>query len=149
MSEPAVQAHSFTFEAVAESIGQARRALASLAASSGACEEDVERVRLAVSEAVSNSVIHGYGMECVGTVTLTATVLDDELRIVVADDGCGFGRARESEGLGLGLAVIAQLCDSLSVVSRSSGGTHLEMRFRLGVALHSTRALSSAGQPVA
>lgn len=149
MSQPAVQSRSFTFDAVAESVGEARHALASLAASSGACEEDVERVRLAVSEAVSNSVIHGYGLERHGTVTLTAAVLDDELRVVVADDGCGFGRARESEGLGLGLAVITQLCDSLSVITGSAGGTHLEMRFRLGLASQATRSLSCAGQPVA
>lgn len=149
MIQSAVPARTFTFEAVAESIGQARHALASLAASSGACEEDVERVRLAVSEAVSNSVIHGYGMERHGTVTLTAKVLGDELSVVVADQGCGFGRARASEGLGLGLAVITQLCDSLNVITGSSGGTYLEMRFRLSLALQVTRSLSGAGQPVA
>lgn len=150
MSQPAARVHSFAFEAIAESVGHARQALASLAASSGACEQDVERVKLAVSEAVSNSVIHGYGLEPAGTVTLTAAVRDGEITVVVADDGCGLGRARESEGLGLGLSVIAALCDSLNVTTRSTGGTHLEMRFRLGalgVALQSTRSLSSACQP--
>lgn len=157
MSQPASRVNSLdtSFEAVAESVGQARQAVASLAELGGACQEDVERVRLAVSEAVSNAVIHGYGLERAGIVALTAAVIDGEFVVVVSDDGCGLGKARESEGLGLGLAVITQLCDSLTVVTRSSGGTHLEMRFRLGgdpqpapgAQLDQTRPLSPASQP--
>lgn len=122
-----------SYEAVPESVGHARRALAALAALGGASEEDLERIRLAVSEAVSNAVIHAYGHggTGTGTVTLTAAVIDAELTVIVADDGCGFGGAPESQGLGIGLAVIAQLCDSLSMIARSSGGTQMEMRFRL------------------
>jgi len=120
-----------SYEAVPESVGQARRALAELAELGGASEEDLERIRLAASEAVSNAVIHAYGHGGPGAVTLTAAVIDAELTVIVADDGCGFGGAPESQGLGIGLAVIAQLCDSLSMIARSSGGTQMEMRFRL------------------
>lgn len=157
MSQPATRVHSLdaSFEAVAESVGQARHAVASLAKAGGGCEEAIERVRLAVSEAVSNAVIHGYGLERAGVVALTAAVIDGELVVVVSDDGCGLGKARESEGLGLGLAVITQLCDSLTVLTGSSGGTQLEMRFRLGgdarpapdARIDQTRPLSRAGQP--
>lgn len=120
-----------TYPAVAESVGQARRAVAALAQLDGACETDLERIRLAVSEAVSNAIIHAYAFEAARAVILTAAVIDGELTVVVADDGCGFGGARESQGLGLGLAVMTQLCDSLTMSKRSSGGTQLEMRFRL------------------
>ncbi len=123
-----------SYEAVPESVGHARRALAALAALGGASEEDLERIRLAVSEAVSNAVIHAYGHggTGTGTVTLTAAVIDAELTVIVADDGCGFGGAPESQGLGIGLAVIAQLCDSLSMIARSSGGTQMEMPISAG-----------------
>lgn len=120
-----------TYPAVAESVGRARHAVAALAQLDGACEEDLERVRLAVSEAVSNAIIHAYAFEADRAVNLTAAVIEGELTVVVADDGCGFGGARESKGLGLGIAVMTRLCDSLTVSTRSSGGTQLEMRFRL------------------
>jgi stage II sporulation protein AB (anti-sigma F factor) len=120
-----------TYPAVAESVGQARRAVATLARLEGAGEQDLERVKLAVSEAVSNAIIHAYAFEAAREVVLSAAVIDGELTVVVADDGCGFGSAGESQGLGLGLAVMTQLCDSLTMSKRASGGTQLEMRFHL------------------
>lgn len=133
MSRPAANVLSLdtTYPAVAESVGQARRAVATLAQLDGAREADLERIRLAVSEAVSNAVIHAYAFEADRAVGLTAAAIDGELTVVVSDDGCGFGGARESQGLGLGLAVMTQLCDWLTLSKRSSGGTQLEMRFRL------------------
>jgi two-component sensor histidine kinase len=47
----------------------------------------------------------------------------------VADSGCGIHAGRESDGLGLGLALISQLTDGFSVLERSSGGTELRLRF--------------------
>ncbi|MFZ2050069.1 MAG: ATP-binding protein [Solirubrobacteraceae bacterium] len=133
MSRPAANVLSLdtTYPAVAESVGQARRAVAALAQLDGAGQADLERIRLAVSEAVSNAIIHAYAFEAARAVVLTAAVIDGELTVVVADDGCGFGGARESQGLGLGLAVMTQLCDLLTMSKRSSGGSQLEMRFRL------------------
>lgn len=133
MSRPPANVLSLdtTYPAVAESVGQARRAVAALAQLDGAREEDLERIRLAVSEAVSNAIIHAYAFESARGIALTAAVIDGELTVVIADDGCGFGGARESQGLGLGLAVMTQLCDSLTMSRRSSGGTQMEMRFRL------------------
>jgi stage II sporulation protein AB (anti-sigma F factor) len=122
-----------TYPAVAESVGQARRAVTALAQLDGACEADLERIKLAVSEAVSNAIIHAYAFEAARAVVLTAAVIDGELTVVVVDDGCGFGGARESQGLGLGLAVMTQLCDRLTLSKRSSGGTQLEMRFRIAL----------------
>jgi stage II sporulation protein AB (anti-sigma F factor) len=125
-----------TYPAVAESVGQARRAVATLAQLEGAGEQDLERVKLAVSEAVSNAIIHAYAFEAAREVVLSAAVIDGELTVVVADDGCGFGSARESQGLGLGLAVMTKLCDSLTMSKRACGGTQLELRFHLTLAAH-------------
>jgi stage II sporulation protein AB (anti-sigma F factor) len=120
-----------SYEAIPESVGQARRALGAFAETHGACEEDLQRIRLASSEALSNAVIHAYGAQGAGLLDLNAAWLDGELSVLIADQGCGLGGARQSEGLGLGLAVMTQLCDSLRVVTTSSGGTRVEMRFRL------------------
>ena len=104
--------------------------VASLAARYGAGWEDLERVRLVVSEAVTNSIVHAYP-EPTGNVHVTAAVIDDELTIVVADDGCGLGAAEPSPGLGLGLGLVANTCDAFSIVSRPYGGTQVEMRIVL------------------
>ncbi len=56
------------------------------------------------------------------------------LSVIVADDGCGLGAARETPELGLGLNLIEHVCDSLTVGASHSGGCRLEMRFRLSKA---------------
>lgn len=119
------------YEALPESVGQARRTLAAFAEMQGACQEDLERIKLASSEALSNAVIHAYGAQGAGLLKLEAACLDGQLSVLIADEGCGIGGARQSEGLGLGLAVMTQLCDCLRVLTTSSGGTRVEMRFQL------------------
>lgn len=117
--------------AVPEAVPTARNVVASLAARYGAGWEDLERIRLIVSEAVTNVVVHAYQDESAGNVHITAAVIEDELTVVVSDDGCGLGCAGISPGLGLGLGLIANGCDSLSIVARPFGGTQLEMRLAL------------------
>ena len=51
--------------------------------------------------------------------------------MLIADSGCGLHAGRESDGLGLGLALIAEMSDGFAVVERSSGGTELRMCFDL------------------
>jgi two-component sensor histidine kinase len=54
------------------------------------------------------------------------------LWVLIADNGCGLHAGRDTDGLGLGLALISQMTDGFSVVGRSSGGTELRLRFALG-----------------
>jgi stage II sporulation protein AB (anti-sigma F factor) len=154
LNAPDVLSLDTSYEAVPSSVGQARRDVVALAERDGASEEDLERIRLAISEAVSNAVIHAYDDEPERLIHLTAAAIEGELTVLVADDGCGLGFAPESKGLGLGLAVITQLCDSLTVMTRSFGGTQIEMRFRLanvppkGASANQLRgSVSSASRP--
>ena len=55
--------------------------------------------------------------------------LAGELRVSVADEGSGFQPLRDSPGLGLGLAIIAQLTDSLELLQGDGGGIRVVMRF--------------------
>jgi serine/threonine-protein kinase RsbW len=105
-----------------------RRAARDFAAEQGAGEELCEDVALAVSEAVTNAVKHADARKG-EIVTLTATVADDWLEIVVRDRGTGFGTS-ESDGLGLGLPVIARLSAQLTI-SQEGTGTELRMGFPL------------------
>lgn len=119
-----------SFAAVASSVTVARRAITVAASRAGACEEQLEAIRLASSEALSNVVQHAYRGR-VGAIHVTATVAGGELWVLIGDDGCGLGAGRDSDGLGLGLALIAQLTDDFTVAERSSGGIELRMRFVL------------------
>jgi anti-sigma regulatory factor (Ser/Thr protein kinase) len=121
-----------TYEAEPVSVSRARRAVAEWAAWHGAGGSDLDRIRLAVSEAVTNAVVHAYGAENHGVVRVTTGLGAGEVTVLVADRGCGIGAAPQSPGLGLGLGVIEDSCEALTITTRSEGGMQLEMRFRLG-----------------
>ncbi len=118
------------YPAVAASVPEARRVISELAAEAGAPPERVDAVRLAASEAITNAVRHAYRRGG-GMVHLTAAVVSGELWILVADDGCGMQVRSDSPGLGLGLGLISQECDDLTILTRASGGTEVRMRFNL------------------
>ena len=120
-----------SFSAEANSVPCARRVVAEWASSNGAIGADLERIRLAVSEAVTNAVVHAYTAERRGAVRVSAGVGAGELTVLVADEGCGIGAAPESPGLGLGLGVIDECTDVLTITTRAAGGIQLDMRFRL------------------
>jgi anti-sigma regulatory factor (Ser/Thr protein kinase) len=131
------------YEAIPASVGIARTDVVAFALSTGAGEQQTERLKLAVSEAMSNAVIHAYAHDRDGVIRLTATAISGDLLVVVADDGCGVGRASKSVGLGIGLGVITQLADGVTLRRRSSGGTQVEMRFKLADAHESAEAVGN------
>jgi anti-sigma regulatory factor (Ser/Thr protein kinase) len=129
------------------SVPEARRAVCALAKANGASPEEIERIALAVSEAVTNAIVHAYGGRQEGCIQLMAAATEAELCVLVGDDGCGLGAARESRGLGLGMGVIEFSADSLMITTRSSGGTLLEMRFSLRGEAPAPRRDAAAVQP--
>lgn len=119
-----------SFPAVADSIPAARGAIAEFARAAGGREKRVEEITLAVSEALTNVVLHAYPARP-GRIHVTAELAGGELWVLIADSGCGLHAGRESDGLGLGLALISEMSDGFSVVERSSGGTELRICFDL------------------
>lgn len=118
------------FPARAASVPKARTAVAGFALAAGVDDERLEAIKLATSEAATNAVLHAYGAEG-GSFQITASFMPDELWLMVADDGGGMRPGGAPGGLGLGLAVIAEMADDLEIIKRSSGGTELQMRFQL------------------
>jgi anti-sigma regulatory factor (Ser/Thr protein kinase) len=118
---------SWRVPAVPGSVPELRRAVRAVIADRGF--EDVA-VGLAVTEAVTNVVRHAYSGS-VGSVTLSADASTEELVLIVADEGVG-GRSftlRADPGLGLGLALIRELCSSVRI-DPTNAGTTVTMRFR-------------------
>jgi serine/threonine-protein kinase RsbW/stage II sporulation protein AB (anti-sigma F factor) len=109
-------------------VGVARAEIAVVAARCGLAEEEIHNVRLAVSEVVTNAIVHGYA-ESSGEVRIQAFAEDGELQIVVADDGPGMAPRVESPGLGLGLPLAATVAGDLRVVSPDGGGTEVHLTF--------------------
>jgi stage II sporulation protein AB (anti-sigma F factor) len=121
-----------SYRAVAACVGVARRELSEFAWAAGADPEQVDAVRLASSEALTNAVLHAYGDQPEpGQIQVTAAVVAEELWILIADDGCGLAPRPDRPGLGLGLALIAQLSDEFAVCTRAGGGVEVRMRFDL------------------
>jgi serine/threonine-protein kinase RsbW/stage II sporulation protein AB (anti-sigma F factor) len=107
-----------------------RAAVGEYARASGVSRRVVERVELAVSELVTNAMIHGYSGRH-GTITVRADV-DDQLVIVVTDHGQGFGPRDDSPGLGLGLPLVTRLATTLEVGAPAEGsGTVIRLTFPL------------------
>ena len=104
-----------------------RHEMASIADRCGMDADGVAAVTLAVTEAATNAVMHAYA-DADGELRVTATVGDGQLAIVVADTGPGLVERDDSPGLGLGLAIMENLSERLSVVSHP-GGTEVHMTF--------------------
>jgi stage II sporulation protein AB (anti-sigma F factor) len=90
---------------------------------------DVPAVLLAVSEAITNSVVHGYRGDRDGTIEVSATEDADGLMVVVSDRGVGMSPNPEYPGMGFGLAVIGAFAEAVRVEGVPGGGTKVTMRF--------------------
>ncbi|NPV70901.1 MAG: anti-sigma F factor [Firmicutes bacterium] len=126
-------------DSVAANVGLVRVAVAALAAQAGFTISDVEEIKVAVSEAVSNSVLHGYGVPsggASGVIRVTAILRTGSIAIVVEDDGKGMddvercmkgGAGDDPERMGLGFIFMKSLMDSVEVTSTPGRGTRVSM----------------------
>jgi serine/threonine-protein kinase RsbW len=121
---------SLDAEAVARSVGDARRRLVAFASQLGADRDLQARVALAVTEAATNVVMHAYSDAGPRPLHVTADFEDGDLEVVVADEGEGL-RPHRSPGLGSGLGIIAETSDEFVVREREPAGVELWMRFNV------------------
>jgi serine/threonine-protein kinase RsbW len=122
---------ALTVPARAEFIALGRLALTGLARTRVLSAEIVADLKLALTEACSNSVRHAYDEGREGVVEILYELSEDRIAIQVTDDGSGFDpkilkRAQEEldEG-GLGIAIIRALTDELEIGARPEGGSRL------------------------
>ena len=105
--------------------------------------EELADIKCAVSEAVTNAIVHGY-RDTHGMIYITIKILDEKtVRIEIRDRGCGiediktamqplYTTDREGERSGMGFTVMESFTDRLSVVSRPGNGTKVTMIKTLG-----------------
>ena len=119
-----------------------RSAVAAFAAQLDPTVEEIADIKTAVSEAVTNCIVHAY-KNCVGKIYIYAAIFDNStIKITVRDRGCGIediAQARTplfstlgGERAGLGFAVMESFTDKLTVRSKPGVGTSVTMIKKTG-----------------
>lgn len=132
---------SLRFKAISENEGFARSVIAAFCVSSDPTLEVLNDIRTSVSEAVTNSIVHGYaGTE--GDILIEADIRDNVLCVKVIDHGRGivdidtvtqdfYSTKENEEHSGLGFTIMKTFMDSLEIESVLGAGTTVTMTKRL------------------
>lgn len=123
--------------------GFARVAVSAFIAQLDPTIEEINDVKTAVSEAVTNCIVHAYS-EQLGKIYITVSLFEDNrVRIKVRDAGCGIADVKQAmeplfttagdERAGLGFAVMESFMDNLKVRSRVGAGTTVTMEKKISV----------------
>ena len=121
--------------------GFARSAVACFAAQMDPTMEELGDIRTAVSEAVTNAIVHAYP-EGIGMITIRCRILkDDTLDIMIKDKGVGIANLEEArrpmfttggmERSGMGFTIMESFMTSFRVTSTPGKGTAIHMRRKL------------------
>ena len=123
-----------------ENEGAARSAISAFAAILNPTVEELGDVRLAVSEAVTNAIVHAYGTDERGLIYISVRLYEDrEISVEISDKGCGIENVEKAkepfyttgsgeERCGMGFLVMQSFMDTLSVKSKVGKGTAVLMR---------------------
>jgi len=120
-----------------ENLPLARVTVAAFAAQLDFTLDEIEDIRVAVSEAVSNSLIHGYENDPNRIVNIVCTIYGDVLEITVEDEGKGIvdifkamqpAYSTDPERMGLGFTFMQSFMDKVEVQSAVDEGTKVTMR---------------------
>ena len=120
-----------TLPARAENVAVVRHAIGGLGDALDIDDSVIADVKLAVTEACTNVVVHAYP-EGEGPLEIAAAIGEERLSIAVRDQGRGMLPRADSPGLGLGLPLIATLAETLELGSDApEHGAEVRMTFRL------------------
>jgi anti-sigma regulatory factor (Ser/Thr protein kinase) len=113
-------------------VSQLRRRAADFASTAGASDEVTRAIALAVSETVTNAVLHAYDGDG-GQVRVSCRLDDQRFIVEVADDGRGIAARHESTGIGHGLAMVGSVAEALDIAPGPEGrGAVVTMAFGPG-----------------
>ena len=129
-------------DSLPENISFARVVIAGFIAPLDPTVEEVSDIKTAVSEAVTNAIIHGYPTG-EGRVRMDMSAQDKLLIIAISDDGVGiadidtarqplFSTKEDMERSGLGFTVMESFMDTVEVKSRPGEGTTITLTKKLG-----------------
>ena len=131
------------FLGISENESFARAAVSAFVSQLNPTLDELDDIKTAVSEAVTNAIVHGYQAE-VGMVHITCTLTENNAIISVADTGRGieditlartplYTGTEDGERSGLGFTVMETFMDTIEVVSTPGKGTTVIMKKQIGV----------------
>ena len=121
--------HHWTTEPRPEEISRIRHEVMEYAEENGLDRSLVNDIALAVSEVVTNAVLHAFPAPAEGTITVMATINGDEVTLRIVDDGVGMRPRFDSPGAGMGLSIAGQVARRMVVETPERGGTEVRMTF--------------------
>ncbi len=133
----------------AENIAIVRHALGGLGEAFAVPEQKLSDIRLAVTEACANVVVHAYPDGHEGPMEVVASMHDNSLTVLVRDWGRGIRPRPDSPGLGLGLSLIAALAEQVQLGHNDEEHTEVRMTFALPERLAGVDASADTGIPPA
>lgn len=126
--------------ALPENVSVIRYAVAAVAAQLDFTLPEIEEIKVAISEAVTNVVVHAYPPDtATGEVTVKTEISENGLRVTVSDHGVGIqdleqalqnGYSSDPERLGMGFYFMEELMDEVEVQSRPGAGTSVLLKRR-------------------
>ncbi len=129
------------FESRSENEEFARVVVAVFASRMNPTLEEIDDIKTAISEAVTNAVIHGY-QNGDGIIVIEAAVEENVLSVTVSDDGCGIQNVEKAmepmystlpdERSGMGFSFMEAFMDRIEVISAPGKGTSVTMRKKIG-----------------
>lgn len=133
---------TLTFKAISENEGFARSAVAAFCVQINPTLDEITDIKTAISEAVTNSVVHAYPKE-IGDVVINVKLTIDSAIISVSDNGIGisdFEKARQpffttkpdQERSGMGFTVMESFMDKINVVKNRGKGITILMEKKFG-----------------
>lgn len=128
------------FSSKGENVALARITIAALVSQMELTLNDLEEIKVAVSEAVSNAVIHGYGNQPDGLVTVIGILQGEKLILEIIDQGVGIpdiekamepAYSSDPERTGLGFVFMQSFMDEVKVESQVNKGTKITLTKQL------------------
>jgi stage II sporulation protein AB (anti-sigma F factor) len=130
------------FASRSENEGFARVAVAAFVSQLDPQIDELTDIKTVVSEAVTNSIIHGYDHQKDGIITITTRIEDDRVYLTVEDSGAGiedleqakqplYTSKPELERSGMGFTIMENFMDEVEVVSAVGIGTRITMMKRI------------------
>jgi len=122
-------------QSVSENVAIARVTAAAFAAQIDFTLNEIDEIKVAISEAVSNAIIHGYE-EKSGQIELVMNLYENKLEYIISDKGRGIADitlarqpsySSDPERMGLGFVFMESFMDELDVVSVIDKGTKVRM----------------------
>ncbi|MEC5422341.1 anti-sigma F factor [Virgibacillus sp. C22-A2] len=130
------------FSSISENESFARVVVGSFITQLDPTMDELTEIKTVVSEAVTNSIIHGYNNEAHHKVSISCTLYEGEIELSIKDNGVGIGNVEEArqplytskpelERSGMGFTIIENFMDTVEVISNPGKGTTVHMTKQL------------------